>query len=506
MNIKEFIMPAIIALALTIGIQYFFLNKKKEVFEGVKTGQSFIAPRTMSEAKPLNLEINFSDIQAEHLPVKTVVETPYATLTFSEEGASLERLNFKEHAHSTPTVISTIGFNEQANREERCFLVALNTLTPYYYRLINEHKTDMGIELVYQADIKQAVVQKKFLIHDNKHQIDLTITAIPLAGSALDVRVMYPSPFMQEITKWDSYSALVINESNTLEKSAYKKIDSRRGWFAPVVFGAENKYFIHAMVHDSNHFVQRAYYKLACNSIVSILEGPAIKEETSWTMSFYMGPKTEHAIAQVDSRLEGALEYSGWLAPLSRLLLYLLKFLHHYVRNYGVAIILLIAGIKLLLIPFSVNGKKDRKKQEEYQKKLAYIRAKYKNDPEMLAREQANLLREQGLPGLGSMMTGLLQLPLFIALNRVLAGSIEMYKAPFLWVSDLSNYDPYYILPLLITMSLFVNALFGDSKQRISLLVLGLILGAISSSWSAGLALFILVNTGMNALQSALQK
>lgn len=138
MNIKEFIMPAIIALALTIGFQYFFLNKKKEVVEGVKTGQSFIAPRTMSETKPLNLEINFSDAQAEHTPVKTIVETPYATLTFSEEGASLERLNFKEHVHSAPTVMSTIGFNEQANREERCFLVALNTLTPYYYRLVNE--------------------------------------------------------------------------------------------------------------------------------------------------------------------------------------------------------------------------------------------------------------------------------------------------------------------------------------------------------------------------------
>ena len=110
------------------------------------------------------------------------------------------------------------------------------------------------------------------------------------------------------------------------------------------------------------------------------------------------------------------------------------------------------------------------------------------------------------MPGMSNMMIGLIQLPLFIALNRVLASSIELYKAPFLWVPDLSNYDPYYIIPFLITISFFVNALFADSKQRMSLLVLGLILGALASSWSAGLALFVLINVGINAIQTAMQK
>ena len=115
-----------------------------------------------------------------------------------------------------------------------------------------------------------------------------------------------------------------------------------------------------------------------------------------------MGPKTESAIAQVDPRLEGAIEYSGWLAPLSRLLLYLLKFLHSYVHNYGLAIVLLTIAIKLMLNPFSFKGKHARKKQEEYQRKLAYIQQKYKNEPELLARERADLIRKHGMPGLGA--------------------------------------------------------------------------------------------------------
>ncbi len=505
MNIKEFIMPAIIALSLTVGIQYFFFNKKTEVVEGTKTGQSFVAPRTMGEAKPLNLEVNFSDAQASHSLVKTVVETPYAILTFSEEGACLEQLSFKQHQHSAPVLMPTITVNDQSTREDRCFLVALNTTTPYYYQLIDEQRSDEGTTLTYKAEADHGELQKKFFVYNNKHQIDLTITVTPKTKNAVDLRVIYPSPYMPEITKWDAYSALVVNDRNALEKTAYKKINTRSGWFAPAVFGAENKYFIHAMVGDHNNFAQRAYYKLNRNTIISYLEGPAVQDQNSWTMSFYMGPKTDHAIAAVDPRLEGALEHSGWLAPLSRLLLYLLKLLHHYIHNYGLALILLVVGIKLLLIPFSA-GKQDRKKQEEYQKKLAYIRAKYKGDSEMLAREQTKLLREHGMPGMSSMMMGLIQLPLFIALNRVLASSIELYKAPFLWIPDLSNYDPYYIIPLLITLSFFVNALFADSKQRMSLLVLGLILGALASSWSAGLALFILINVGINAIQAAMQK
>ena len=266
MNIKEFVMPAIIALMLTIGFQYFFLNKKTEVVGGVKSGQSFIAPRTMSEAKPLNLEVNFLGDHYTHEPKKTVVETPYATFTFSEEGASLERLTFKEHVHESPTLMSTINATEQTQREERCFLVAFNTVTPYYYYLKSVSATEMGTELVYEVQTQQGVIGKKFLIHNNKHQVDLTITVDPKSKDAIGLRVMYPSPFMQEIAKDDTYSALVINDQNALEKIARKKMDTHRGWFGPAIFGGENKYFIHAMVEDPQHFAARAYYKMACSS------------------------------------------------------------------------------------------------------------------------------------------------------------------------------------------------------------------------------------------------
>ena len=109
------------------------------------------------------------------------------------------------------------------------------------------------------------------------------------------------------------------------------------------------------------------------------------------------------------------------------------------------------------------------------------------------------------MPGLGAAVLMLLQFPLFIALNRVLSSSIEMYKAPFLWIPDLSGYDPYYILAILITVSMLVNALFVDSKQRLSMLAVGLVIGAFAANFSAGLALFVLVNTAMTVLQTLVQ-
>lgn len=506
MNIKEFVVPGLIALLFTMSFQYLFLNKKTEVAAGEgKTGQSFIAPRTISEAKPLNLEVNFLGDKLSRDPVKTHVETPYANFIFSEEGASLEKLTFKEHQDESSKLMTTVAATDQTNREGRCFLLALDGLTPYYYRLVSEQKSDIATELIYEASSQQVYIQKKFIIHNNKHQIDLIVTIDPYAGSDNVLRIMYPSPFIEEIVKYDAYAALVINEKNSLEKILLKKIDSHRGWFAPVIFGTENKYFIHAMVNDPQHFVQRAYYKISCNSLISILEGAQIKGKKEWEISFYMGPKTDHAIEQVDGRLEGAIEHSGLLAPLSRLLLYILKFLHHYLHNYGIAIIVLTMLLKLVLVPFSFKSKASFKKQAEFQKKLTYIQQRYKDEPELLARERADLIRKYGMPGLGAMVPMLLQFPIFIALNRVLSSSIEMYKSSFLWIPDLSGYDPYYILAFLVTLSMIINALWAEPKQRISLLAFGLVFGAIAANFSAGLALFVFINTAMTTAQTIIQ-
>lgn len=502
MNIREIIVMVGIALLFTIAINYFWSGKKSIESTGTQAGQSFIAPKSTKAAKPLQLDINFFPEKTEEQPVMTEIDTHYARFVFSSAGAVLQQLSFKQEAQGS--MISTIA--DQKEKDEGAFLVAFNELTPYSYQLIDNVEREDSYVLSYKTSFEAADIEKKFIISKTIHKIDVMLSITPKNNRAIEPRIVFPSPYMPAIAKDDVVSALLINEQGALQKIVRTKIDSNRGWFSPSLFGAENKYFIHTLVHDDNQFVQRAYYKPLCNDLLSILEGPAVNQKNSWTLSFYLGPKSETAVAPVDKRLESAIEYSGMLAPLARLLLYLLKLLYNFLYNYGLAIIGVTALIKLILLPFSVRGEKEMKKRADFQKKLNYLQQKYKNDPDMLAQERAELIRKHGMPGMAGCLPLLLQVPIFFALSKVLSSSVELYKAPFLWIPDLSSADPYYILPVFITVSMFVQALWSDPAQRLSMLAMGLVLGAVTVNLSSGLALYLVTNALLHSAQTYLTK
>ncbi len=210
---------------------------------------------------------------------------------------------------------------------------------------------------------------------------------------------------------------------------------------------------------------------------------------------------------QVDQRLEQTLEYYGWFSPIAKLLLTVLKWLYKHVGNYGLAIILLTVIIKLLFLPLTMRSEKGMKQQKELQKKLSYIQQKYKQDPDRLSREKAELIRTHGMPGIaGCLLPMVLQIPIFFALSRVLSSSIELYQAPMLWIPDLSARDPYYIFPILVVIAMFAQAAHQDPQQRSSTIAIAFVFGAITASLSAGLALYISVGTLLSVLQTKVMK
>ena len=212
------------------------------------------------------------------------------------------------------------------------------------------------------------------------------------------------------------------------------------------------------------------------------------------------------ALSLVDSRLEGVLDY-GWFAPFSKLLLYLLNFFYGLLKSYGLAIIAVTLLVRLVMVPFTLKGEQSQRKHQEAQKKLQYLEQKYKHDPELLAREKAEFARKHGVPGLLGCLPLLLQIPVFIGLQRVLTNAIELYKVPFLWVPDLSARDPYYIFPALVGMGMIAQmAQSGDPRQRIANILLAIIIAAVTANLSAGLTLFICVSTLLGLAQTALQK
>jgi len=135
-----------------------------------------------------------------------------------------------------------------------------------------------------------------------------------------------------------------------------------------------------------------------------------------------------------------------------------LKFFYKLIPNYGVAIILLTLLVRLLMYPLQHKSYKSMKKMQEVQPELTKIREKFKDDPQKLQMESMALFKRAGANPLGGCLPLILQMPIFIAFYKVLYSAVELVDAPFFgWISDLSEPDPYYIYPILMTIAMFVQ-------------------------------------------------
>ncbi len=514
MSFRELLVPLSLALITTWAFQYFFNARKPnpEQQTTIESGQHFSAPTTtqVEVHKPLNLEVDLFDKTAKK-PVLTKIETPEAHYLFSTEGASLEHIEFKRKWGGKEGYLSTVFAPSVIDRERRCFLVVFNEPTPFSFDLLNKKEDDEHIYVEYGASFEQGTIRKEFVIFKKQYRIDLTLSIEPVSNKSLQPRIFFPSPFIPELGK-DDWIKGIVNEGNSVH--IYDKNDETLNgyWSKPTLFGTQDRYFIHALVNDKDDFTQRGYFKIVdLEHMYSIVEGPEITAPTSWQLSFYFGPKEQHAIKEVDERLIAVLNY-GWLSaisrPVSKILLDILNYLYDYVHNYGVAIIILTILMKLIMVPFTFNSERSMKKRLEFQKRLQHLQDKYKNDKETLAAARADLIRKHGMPGLGGCLPLLMQIPLFIALSWVLGNSIELYKAPFLWINDLSAADPYYILPILVGISmLFHNPTQTiDPKQKVSVFAMALIFAAFTANLSAGLVLYILTSTLLGILQSTIAR
>lgn len=502
MNIKDLVLPIGMGFLMIVGLNYFFPTKQSEEIES-----SFLAPREKKEYKPLFLEVDFVDATITDQAQLTDIDTQWARLSFSTYGASLESLDYKHEADGKFSNIRTISPTLDINREDKCFLVALSEKTPFNYSLLSANESEHSHELMYVGSNDECVVQKVFIVDKKSPKIDLLLEIMPKNGKQIRVepRVLFPSPDMPDIKNTDIISSIVIDQGNLFSKKSINQLELMRGWLQPQLFGSDNRYFIHSLIKDTDHFAQRAYYKLENRShLISVVEGPTVTDKASWQLSFYVGPKKLESIAAVDTRLEQTLDYSGILSSLAKLLLYILNWLFSWLHNYGLAIIFLTLMIQILLLPLSLrnNEEKFKRQQLEYQRELAYIEQRFKDQPDRLLAERTELIKKKGLPGIGCLIPLLIQLPIFFALSRVLSSSFELYKAPMLWIPDLSLRDPYYILPVLVVLGMLMQDMKGDPQQRMSKIIMAFVFGAITSSFSAGLTLYICMSRIFGFVQS----
>ena len=214
----------------------------------------------------------------------------------------------------------------------------------------------------------------------------------------------------------------------------------------------------------------------------------------------YLGPKRYRQLQSVGHHLETAVDF-GVLWPICQVLLSILFFFQGYVLNWGVAIILLTILVKVVLMPLTHKSFQSAEKMKALKPEVDKLNEQFKDDPQAKQRETMALYKRNKVNPLGGCLPSLLQMPIWFALFRTLRASPELYNAPFFgWIKDLSNPDPYFVTPLIMGVTMFLQQkmtpMTGDSQQaKMMLYFMPVMFTAMMLFLPSGLTLYILVNT-----------
>lgn len=269
---------------------------------------------------------------------------------------------------------------------------------------------------------------------------------------------------------------------------------------------AQNHYFLLALKPSKNAAASVIETLSSGEGRVS-LSFPLSGNQYSDEVSVFFGPKEINTLRAVTPGLDKTIDFGIFFFVAYPIFL-VMKWIFGFVGNWGVAIILLTVLIKILLYPLVVKSMVSMKKMAALQPEINKLKEKHANDKEAQNRELMLFMKTKGYNPISGCLPILLQMPVFFALYRVLSSSIELYHAPFaLHIHDLSQKDPYYIFPVVLTGVMYVqqkmtptNATMDPAQQKM-LQFMPLIFGVFMLNLAAGLSLYMLVNTVVSIAQ-----
>ncbi len=349
-------------------------------------------------------------------------------------------------------------------------------------------------------------LSREIVSSEQKPYIDMVVKAefkgkrpkfafISLSGQGIDKD---PEAQDRQLSYWTNQS---------LERVPLKDTLSQKEVATPVKYiAATNRYFIMSVLSQTQTEPNGLIQPLGFNAGRISLVYSVSENSITIPLRVYFGPKELDLLRQVDSSLDHTVDF-GWFTIFAYPLLKILKWLYQFVQNYGVAIIFLTLMLKIVTYPLTYKSMKSMKKMAKLQPQLQKIREKHKDDKEALNREMLTIMKTHGYNPMAGCLPMLIQMPIFFALYRVLYSSIELYHAPFaLWIQDLSSRDPFYVTPILLSLTMFVQQKLTpntatDPAQARMMQFMPLIFGAFMIALPSGLTIYMLVNALASIVQ-----
>ena len=459
------------------------------------------------------------------------VETPLYSAIFSNVGPTIKSFKLKKYRQTKDPESPLVDLIELGESPASFLQVDFDQGKSLGEEDLVYHVQDGPIildadassrELVFSATRPDGVnIEQIFRIYPDRYPMDLQVKLTNQSGKNMDGNLKATLRNYPPEKKKSYYSfigvALLLNDE--LETIAAKKIEEERvlsgriGWVA-----YENDYFMSAIIPDAQDKAGFRTRTLPSGILeaayISPLIGLNTQENLTTRFFLYLGPRDLSYLQPLERNLEKAINF-GFTNIIAKPLLHVLRFFHKYVKNYGVAIILLTILIKILFWPLTHKSYKSMKEMQKLQPLMAKIREKYKNNKEQMNKELMGLYKTYKVNPVGGCLPMLIQMPVFFALFRILGSSTELRHAPFfLWIDDLSAPDrlfnfpfsipfmspPYGIpiLTLLMGASMFIQQKMtptpGDPSQAKIMMFLPIIFTFLFINFPSGLVLYWLTN------------
>ncbi len=522
---------AIILVVIVLAVWYVFvmprLSPKEQEKEEVKVEEKEKPAATAEEEEE---EEETEDILPSTANLDTI-DTPLVKAVFSDVGGSIVGYNLKEYGHYKGGTVQLIPPGR------RCITDSI-TLEGENYNLkdsIYTLKEKDGNSITYSLKLDgDREIIKTYTFSDTNYLFSLSIKSSDLESYtvAWDGGILFTEKNQQEELRF--FSAVALTEggliTNSLSSLPYE------GEVIPSTavrwLGIKNKYFLASIISEDIEtksinlrrfskspprpggcFAGRGCSpsggkpidpkKARMGVYLTTTVQPVIE------LGIFVGPLDYQLLTSYKYGLENAA-YMGWkfIKPISRAILFIFNSLSRFIPNYGFVIIVFALLITFLFFPLTIFNQRTMSKTAEIQPRLQALQQKYKNDPQRLNKETMGLYRKSGVNPVSGCLPLLVQMPIFFALYAILQTTISLRGAEFFgWLRDLSQPDPYFVLPVVMGATMFfqqrimgTQATQGES-QRMFGYMMPVFLTLIFISLPSGIVLYWLSYNVFNIAQ-----
>ena len=502
--------------------------------EAAKSGNGEVpTPSAVPGAQP-----TAAAASAPTAPRETVeVTSDVLRLTFDSEGGSLVRADILQHKAATLS---------SKNQEDKPLTLLTQTADHTYVAQsglvgapgtqLPTHKTPMKLVAADKAladgkneltvrfesgDVGGAKLVKTYTVRRGgydigvKHEVVNTGTA-PITPQLYMQLVRDGSTTASETPFYSTFTgpAVYTNEKK-YQKIEFPDIEKKKADFVKTssdgYVAMVQHYFASAWLLgegiEREHYARKVDNNLYAAGMMTAVGALAPGEAKAVEARLFVGPQAEKVLEAVAPGLELVKDY-GWLTMLAKPLYWLMEKIHGFVDNWGWSIVLLVVLIKAAFYWLNATAYRSMAKMKAINPRIMDMRERLKDNPQQMQQEMMRIYREEKVNPMGGCFPIMIQIPVFIALYWVLLSSVEMRNAPWtMWITDMSSPDPYYILPLVMTLTTVIqtalNPLPPDPMQAKLMWIMPLVFSVMFFFFPSGLVLYWITNNVLTITQQA---